>query len=746
MKRIHLASVVFAIAALVVAAFASAASAAPIFSLASQYGGYGSGINEFKSPEGIDTDSKGNVWFSDHENNRVVELSPEGAWVTQITGSGGHALELPSGVATTPDGNIWVADSPKGFLAEYNAKGEYLREAVPTGCGCVWKPFGVAVDSKGNVWAIGDSTHPERIYKFNSEGKFQKYITNVNEAIMVDNSDNLWVSNVEKNRLDGYSSEGSYIGQIGEGSLPAIGDATVDTEGNFWIYSESKVKGFTAKGAYLSEFSNGHPGLGGAHVLAPALSGNLWLGLSTNGGQIQKWTAAPAAITEAATGVSTSEATLNGSVNPHGVETTYQFEYSNGIGGWAKVAGSKSAGSGTSLVKVSSIVTGLQAGLIYRFRLNATNSYGTTTGLVKSFIAGTNEWGVEATAEPSGMTSFTPAGISCVNAESCAAVGSYTASGVQSMLARVKDANGWSLTSPATPAGATLSGFSDVSCTAANACTAVGGYKTASASPTLAERWNGTSWSIQSTPNPSTPSSSLTGIACAAANDCMAVGVGTEGTTSKTLAERWNGTTWSIVSTPNVAGYEKNDLNEISCVSTSDCWAVGKSSGTGKTETALAEHWNGTAWSVNSPAGMKSLTNVSCGSASSCVATTTSGLLVVRWNGSSWSQEAALAPANILKGEGGTATASLKDVSCTSASACVATGEYLTKTEENLPLAETWNGSKWTIQSVSIPPDATVEGQTPLSVVSCVSATQCTAFGRYTTPSLSSKSLIETRF
>ena len=41
-----------------------------------------------------------------------------------------------------------------------------------------------------------------------------------------------------------------------------------------------------------------------------------------------------------------------------------------------------------------------------------------------------------------------------------------------------------------------------VSCASASACTATGYYYNGSVYPTLAERWNGTKWSIEHTPNP----------------------------------------------------------------------------------------------------------------------------------------------------------------------------------------------------------------------------------------------------
>ena len=54
-------------------------------------------------------------------------------------------------------------------------------------------------------------------------------------------------------------------------------------------------------------------------------------------------------------------------------------------------------------------------------------------------------------------------------------------------------------------------------------CTAVGYRVTSTQTLTLAERWNGTTWTTQSTPSPSTDNI-LYGTACPTANTCIAVG------------------------------------------------------------------------------------------------------------------------------------------------------------------------------------------------------------------------------
>ena len=72
---------------------------------------------------------------------------------------------------------------------------------------------------------------------------------------------------------------------------------------------------------------------------------------------------------------------------------------------------------------------------------------------------------------------------------------------------------------------------------------------------TLVERWNGTSWSIVTSPNPSGATFAvLSGVSCPSTTSCYAVG---ESALDKTLVEHWNGTSWSIVASPNPSGADR---------------------------------------------------------------------------------------------------------------------------------------------------------------------------------------------
>jgi len=138
--------------------------------------------------------------------------------------------------------------------------------------------------------------------------------------------------------------------------------------------------------------------------------------------------------------------------------------------------------------------------------------------------------------------------VSCTAANSCIAVGAYmTASGRGVSLAERWNGTSWRILPIPSPARATYSALFGVACSTPSACTAVGQAIIGGATEALAERWNGARWSIQPTPNPPRGGGYLNGVACTSATACTAVGATNPFTPgSRTLAERWDGTRWSI--------------------------------------------------------------------------------------------------------------------------------------------------------------------------------------------------------
>ncbi len=184
-------------------------------------------------------------------------------------------------------------------------------------------------------------------------------------------------------------------------------------------------------------------------------------------------------------------------------------------------------------------------------------------------------------------------------------------------------------------AGATNSALYGLSCPSSTACMAVGSFGSevlnggpSSTSVTLAESWNGEAWTAEATPDPAAATASeLNAVWCSSTTACIAVGdyYDSAGNDSP-LAETWNGTTWSIQTTPTPAGGTGAELWDMSCTSITACTAVGWSYLTGSDDfVTLAEVWNGTAWSIEStpnPAGStdSALLGVWCSSATACTA------------------------------------------------------------------------------------------------------------------------------
>jgi NHL repeat len=157
----------------------------------------------------------------------------------------------------------------------------------------------------------------------------------------------------------------------------------------------------TNSGTFVSSFGllqlSGSSGQGG--IAVNGTSGDIYVSNPTDGKVYVYASAAPAGAAGTAMNVTKTSATLEGTVDPRGIPvTSCEFEYgplsNSELASGRPVASpyTQSApcdqspaqiGSGTSSMSVSTDIDGLQAGLLYHFRLNVTNAGGEgfSTGL-----------------------------------------------------------------------------------------------------------------------------------------------------------------------------------------------------------------------------------------------------------------------------------------------------------------------------------------------------------------------------
>lgn len=197
----------------------------------------------------------------------------------------------------------------------------------------------------------------------------------------------------------------------------------------------------------------------------------------------------------------------------------------------------------------------------------------------------------------------------------------------------------------------------------------------------------------------------------------VALALGLAGMASRAEGEA-HGTRSSSVPPPD-------DLAGVWCVSSSFCMAVG---GYLDLPQPGAVKWDGASWSVESlPAPMgahfSDLAGISCPSSSECVAvgrwfsqSTGDGPLVESWDGVGWSIDSAPAPS-------ASRDTRLLAVSCPTSTNCIAVGSQSHDGIDSLPLAESWNGTTWSVQRLPRKLHGALDG------VACPRTGHCFAVG-----------------
>jgi hypothetical protein len=193
-----------------------------------------------------------------------------------------------------------------------------------------------------------------------------------------------------------------------------------------------------------------------------------------------------------------------------------------------------------------------------------------------------SSWSNIAIPTPAGAFLAVLSGVSCTSATTCRAAGGYIAGTGPELVIKplVENWNGTSWSTVATPnvGSPSFAALNAVTCTSATDCTAVG-FSVPSGpafGKTLVEHWNGTSWTIVPSPNPGGAfDSSLDAVSCTSAANCYAVGSYATETATKTLVEHWDGSTWAIQASPNPSNSSQAALSGVSCPGPAKCFAVG---------------------------------------------------------------------------------------------------------------------------------------------------------------------------
>jgi hypothetical protein len=385
----------------------------------------------FSDIQGLAVDqTSGDLYVLDVGSSTISRFNPEGDPVpfvatgsyisgNELTGTPGGAFGFageaeeqlavaPAGAPAGTAGDLYVAEAGAEAVAIFASSGEYLGRidgsgnTNPESGGEV---CGVATDPSGDLYIASYNGHVDKYVPsanppLNSD--FDSEITGVGNICNIAASGSaLYASIWPSGPLTAYPLT-SFPG--GGGEAPVSGGTVIESggspvtattaaadfsDGTVYVDEDEQVGQFNPDGSLQGRFGSGQ--LSESHGLSvdasgTASDGNVYVADGPTG-EVQVYGPAevlPTVTTSAASGLGGQTATLNGIVDPEGVElTSCRFEYGTTESYAASVPCAETAGEigdGEGPVTVHAEIDGLAVGTNYHYRLTAENLSGRVQG------------------------------------------------------------------------------------------------------------------------------------------------------------------------------------------------------------------------------------------------------------------------------------------------------------------------------------------------------------------------------
>lgn len=223
------------------------------------WGAQSAGPLGFAHPSGVTIGPNGHAFVADQANSRVLEITTDGAFVTQYGTPGTDTLRGPSKVAFGADGTMYVSD---GYACGISMWKDGAYQGWFGGCGHGPGQFG------STSWGV--AVHGDRVYAsdtgdyrvevFDTAGHFLfSWPTgDLCEGLAVDAGGNVYVA-LYAGRIGVYSPAGGLLSTIGSpgggpGQINSPYDVALDGAGNVYVADSynHRIEVFTPGGAYLT--------------------------------------------------------------------------------------------------------------------------------------------------------------------------------------------------------------------------------------------------------------------------------------------------------------------------------------------------------------------------------------------------------------------------------------------------------------------------------------------------------------
>jgi hypothetical protein len=310
------------------------------------------------------------------------------------------AVGVDSGVG----GGVYVmaldAVSGAAVVPKYTAGGVFEHVLDVSGSTLSINYGPVVVDpSDGSVLVVAtdfaDPGFPEQVVaRFDQSGvllgSFRGLSSWCPSGLGVDGSHRVYVVDGCRGRVDRYTTSGTFVATVDNGSRGAPSAVAVDPVSGEVFVVEQGVLGlqathFTTGGtAPLQSFSLAS--VGGLAGFAAGPDGTVYAGDYT-ASEVERFTAfvGPTVTTGSVANPGPLSATLDGTIDPGGVQASYRYEYGLDTN-YGQSTTAIDAGSGSGVAPAPALVTGLAPNTTYHYRIVGSNSGGEILGEDQSFV------------------------------------------------------------------------------------------------------------------------------------------------------------------------------------------------------------------------------------------------------------------------------------------------------------------------------------------------------------------------
>jgi len=239
-----------------------------------KWGTYGFEPSKFFLTEGIDIDSRGNIYVVAEAPHCVQKFDAEGRFITSW-GSEGTAdgqFRVPYALATDSFDNVYVSESDNCRIQKFDSSGNFILKWGARGLaeGQFNAPYGLAIDKLSNVYVTEETNH--RIQKFDSsgnfilkwgkegsgDGEFQDPI-----GISTDNKNNVYVADHLNHRIQVFDGFGNFIMKWGthgkaDGQFDRPHGIAFDSLNVLYVTDSlnHRVQTFTDEGKFISKWGS----------------------------------------------------------------------------------------------------------------------------------------------------------------------------------------------------------------------------------------------------------------------------------------------------------------------------------------------------------------------------------------------------------------------------------------------------------------------------------------------------------